>query len=81
MELKDTIEMMTSSDYKERFKAEYYQIKTRCEKLNSIIVKHYAKTMDFTLSCNIALLVEQKRYMSEYMRCLEIRAEVEGIQL
>ena len=33
MELKDTIEMMTSNDYKERFKAEYYQAKIRYEKL------------------------------------------------
>ena len=27
MELKDTVEMMGSSDYKERFRAEYYQLK------------------------------------------------------
>ena len=27
MELKDTVEMMGSEDYKERFKAEYYQVK------------------------------------------------------
>lgn len=25
MELRDTVEMMNSADYKERFKAEYYQ--------------------------------------------------------
>lgn len=29
MELKDTIELMNSSDYKERFKAEYLQVKIR----------------------------------------------------
>lgn len=29
MELKDTVEMMLSADYKERFKAEYYQLKIR----------------------------------------------------
>ena len=29
MEFKDTIAMMTSEDYKERFKAEYYQTKIR----------------------------------------------------
>jgi hypothetical protein len=28
-ELKDTIELMNSSDYKDRFKAEYYQLKIR----------------------------------------------------
>lgn len=31
MELKDTIELMTSEDYKERFKAEYWQAKIRAE--------------------------------------------------
>ncbi len=31
MELKDTIEMMNSEDYKERFKAEYYQTRYNCK--------------------------------------------------
>ena len=29
MELKDTIELMNSENYKDRFKAEYYQTKIR----------------------------------------------------
>ena len=29
MKLNDTIEMMNNADYKERFKAEYYQLKVR----------------------------------------------------
>lgn len=37
MELKDTIKMMGSSDYKERFRAEYWQVKIRFEKLESMI--------------------------------------------
>lgn len=80
-ELKDTIEFMTSSDYAERFKAEYYQTKIRYEKLHTMLVKYQAKTLDFTPTCSLALLIEQKRYMGEYLRCLEIRAEVEGITL
>lgn len=40
MELKDTIKIMNSSDYKERFKAEYYQTKIRYEKLHSMTVKY-----------------------------------------
>lgn len=32
MELKDTIKLMTSEDYKERFAAEYLQTKIRYEK-------------------------------------------------
>ena len=31
MQLKDTIEMMTSEDFKERFKAEYYQLLIRLD--------------------------------------------------
>ena len=33
MELKDTVGMMSSSDYRDRFKDEYYQLKIRYEKL------------------------------------------------
>lgn len=37
MELKDTVGMMNSSDYKERFKAEYHQLKIRLEKLTIML--------------------------------------------
>ena len=37
MELKDTIQMMQSADYKERFKAEYYQTVIRYEKLDAML--------------------------------------------
>lgn len=33
-ELKDTIELMNSSDYKDRFKAEYYQLSIISSKLD-----------------------------------------------
>lgn len=36
MELKDTIELMNSTDYKERFRAEYYQTKIRYDKLDKM---------------------------------------------
>lgn len=47
MELKDTIEMMNSEDYKERFKAEYYQAKIRYDKLHRMLIKYEAGTLDF----------------------------------
>lgn len=47
MELKDTIEMMNSEDYKERFKAEYYQTKIRYDKLHSMLVKNEARNSRF----------------------------------
>lgn len=81
MELKDTIELMNSSDYKDRFKAEYQQVKIRHEQLHKMLVKWDAGTLDFEPTCSKALLMEQERYMREYIRCLETRAEIEGVDL
>ena len=81
MELKDTIKMMNSEDYKERFKAEYYQIKIRYDKLHRMLIKHKAGTLDFKPTCPVSVLATQKRCMGEYLRQLEIRAEIEGIEL
>lgn len=81
MELKDTIPMMDNPDYKERFKAEYYQTKIRYEKLHKMYIKYEAGTLNFTPTCSLELLKEQKAHMGNYLRCLEIRAEIEGIEL
>lgn len=81
MELKDTIEMMQSADYKERFKAEYQQTKIRYNKLHNMLVKADAHTLDFEPTCPLDLLREQKANMGKYLYCLEVRAEIEGIRL
>lgn len=81
MELLDTLELMASDDYKERFKAEYYQLTTRLEKLNKTIIKALANTLDFELNCDVELLEQQSYSMLQYKKCLEIRAEIEGIEL
>jgi hypothetical protein len=81
MELKDTVEMMNSEDYKERFKAEYYQTKIRYDKLDKMTVKYEAGTLNFTPSCSLEVLKEQKKYMGNYIRMLRIRAEIEKIEL
>lgn len=81
MELKDTIEMMNSHDYKERFKAEYHQTKIRYQKLHKMCVKYEAGTLNFTPTCSLDLLKEQKAAMGHYLLCLEVRAEIEGIKL
>lgn len=81
MELKDTIEMMQSADYKERFKAEYYQTKIRYEKLHRMVVRYEAGTLDFNPTCSIELLKDQKSAMGRYLYLLELRAQVEGIAL
>ena len=81
MELKNTVDLMNSEDYKERFKAEYFQTKIRYDNLHKMLVKRAAGTLDFEPKCSVALLTEQKRYMGEYLRVLETRAEIEGISL
>lgn len=81
MELKDTIELMTSKDYKDRFRAEYYQTLIRYQKLESITIKYEAKTLLFDPKCGIDLLKEQLRHMGNYLRSLKIRAEIEGIEI
>ena len=81
MEFKDTVNMMLDDNYKERFKAEYYQTKIRYDKLDAMTVKYEAGTLDFAPTCSLELLKEQKKHMGNYIRCLKIRAEIEGIEL
>ena len=87
MELKDTIEGMTSADYRERFVAEYQQTKIRYEKLKKLNTRIEAsyKTVDKVAEpkhdCPLSLLREQQRAMGEYLHTLEIRAVIEGIEL
>ena len=81
MELRDTIEMMNSDDFKTRVKAEYWQTKIRYDKLHKMLIKADAGTLNFTLTCPLDLLREQKAAMGKYLYCLEVRAEIEGIDL
>lgn len=81
MNLKKTAAMMSSTDYKERFIAEYWQTKIRYEALHRMLIKHEAGTLSFTPDCPIDLLKEQKSLMGNYLRVLEIRAEIEKIDL
>jgi hypothetical protein len=81
MELMDTLELMSSSDYKDRFKAEYLQTKIRYEKLHRMIVQYEAGTLDFEPNCSLELLKTQASAMGNYLYALEIRAEVEKIEI
>lgn len=81
MELKDTIEMMTSADYQERFRAEFEQTSIRYEKLQAMIAKYKAGTLDFVPKCSVELLERQAEYMHNYLAVLEERAEIEGVEL
>lgn len=80
-DLKDTTDAMVSEDYSVRFVAEYYQTKIRYNKLHKMTIKYEAGTLTFSPSCSLELLNTQKRAMGEYLHALEVRAEIEGIEL
>ena len=77
----DTIELMKSDDYKERFVAEYMQTKIRYNNLHRMIVQYEAGTLAFEPVTPILTLKNQKSFMGQYLNQLEIRAEIEGIKL
>ena len=81
MELKDIIEMMLSEDYKERFKAEYWQLKFRLERLNRLIELYNAGQLTIELSSPIIIHNQQACIMQRYMDFLELRANMEEIDL
>lgn len=85
MELKETVELMNSEDYKERFVAEYHQVKIRYEKLKNFCNKIEVETMlgkEVTKhDCPLELLREQQKYMGLYLSVLEKRALIEKIVL
>lgn len=81
MELIDTIDLMTSDDYKDRFMAEYYQVKIRYQKLKSILDKYEEGSLDFEPSCSISLLMIQRDIMEDYLNVLQDRAITENISV
>ena len=81
MQLKDTVEMMTSDDFKERFKAEYYQLSLRLYSLISMLYKWKNNMLDFEPKCSKETLENQVIFMQGYMDILLLRAEIEGIEL
>ena len=46
-----------------------------------MLIKADAHTLDFTPTCPLDLLRDQKAAMGKYLYHLEVRAEIEGIKL
>lgn len=81
MELKDTVEMMGSADYKERFRAEYYQLKVRYDKLVAMVEKWDKGELSFNPTCPRSIYDMQLSAMKNYLAVLEARAVIEGVEL
>ena len=79
--LNETVEMMNSTDYKERFRAEYFQLKIRMDSLAGMLLKMENNMLDFTPKCSYDLLNGQLKAMNLYADYLIERADIEGIDL
>lgn len=80
-ELAVTARMMVSADYKERFKAEYIQVKNRYNGLLAMIEKWDNNNLPFVPTCPRETYSFQLKAMKEYMDILVVRAKIECIEL
>ena len=81
MKLTNTIDMMCSPDFKDRFIAEVYQLKIRRDGLQSMLIKYRKGELSFKPKCRYELFHKQLIFMDAYMNILSERATFEGIEL
>ena len=81
--LSQTVELMNSSNYKDRFIAEYAQIAIRTLRLERVLKSIEDKTCPkcFEPTCDIEILKSQYKTMNAYRATLIFRAAIEAIEL
>ena len=80
-ELAKTCEGMVSPDYKERFKAEYLQLKNRLEGLKRMLDAWDNGTLAFTPTCPRDLYDVQESAMRMYLDVLKRRETIGEVEL
>ena len=82
-DLSQTVELMSSKSYKDRFIAEYAQVEIRTKRLDKMIKSFEDKTCpkSFKPDCPISVLKSQLQYMNDYRAILIFRAAIEEIEL
>ena len=73
--------MERADTWQERFRQEYAYVKRNYEGLHRMIVKYEAGTLDFKPNCSLELLKKQAAAMGSYLYVLEMRSEIEGVEL
>lgn len=79
--LEDTVKLMTSYDYRNRFRAEYHQLRIRLKKLESMLKRWDEGNLDFKPTCERNLYDIQINAMQTYLDVLKMRAHDECIEL
>ena len=83
--LNQTADWMRSEDYQDRFRAEYWQLKIRVERLGALL--RHIKAAQLTdmpeppHDCPQYVLQDQYNQMKCYLESLELRAVIENIEL
>lgn len=80
-DLKETTQLMESDDYKDRFIAEYLQLKIRYVKLSVMINRWDNGRLNFEPTCPRIIYDTQLEAMLKYINVLEERARIEKISL
>ena len=80
-ELQETVALMNSADYKDRFKAEYYQTAIRYKKLKQMVIDWDNGILNFTPTCPRSTFIMQAEAMGDYLAVLEARAKMEDIEI
>lgn len=81
MELKDTVKLMLSDNFKDHLKAEYWQTRIRLLELKEMIDKWDRGALRFIPPSPKGVYVEQMCIMSDYLTQLFYRASIENIDL
>lgn len=84
MELKDTISLMLSDKFEDRFKAEYWQTKIRYNKLYKWLVNYDAGNKSEPACYDkeyVAMMRDQASKMGQYLYSMEVRASYLNIEL
>lgn len=80
MRLADTVNLMYSNDWKDRFIAEYIQLQIRIIKLEEVL-NNTSDSFTAPDSMTKAIMFKQLDAMESYKVCLEKRADIAGIDL
>lgn len=76
-----TCKGIVSPDYKERFKAEYIQLKNRLEGLQRMLNAWDNGNLNFQPTCPRDLYTVQESAMRTYLDVLKRRAAIENVEL
>ena len=80
MKLVETVNLMCSRDFKDRFIAEYVQLVIRLSKLNDVL-SNKSDIRFVADDTTMSLMLKQRDAMESYKECIEKRADIAGIDL